>query len=105
VFYGYWIVLAAFVTQFVAIGMQNYVVGAFMIPMSDEFGWTRAEFTSARSVGQMVAAFTGFAIGSSIDRYGGRPFILVGMIILSISVFMLGSVQSLSQWVLVSWSM
>jgi len=102
VFYGYWIVLAAFVTQFVAIGMQNYVVGAFMIPMSDEFGWTRAEFTSARSIGQMVAAFTGFAIGSSIDRYGGRPFILVGMVILSVSVFMLGSVQTLSQWVLVN---
>jgi len=102
VFYGYWIVLAAFVTQFVAIGMQNYVVGAFMIPMSDEFGWTRAEFTSARSLGQMVAALTGFAIGSSIDRYGGRPFILVGMVILSVSVFMLGSVQTLSQWVLLN---
>ena len=101
-FYGYWIVLAAFVTQFVAIGLQNYVVGAFLIPMTEEFGWTRAEFTSARSIGQMVAAFTGFAIGSSIDRYGGRPFILAGMVILSISVFSLGSVQTLSQWVFVN---
>ncbi len=102
VFYGYWIVLAAFVTQFVAIGMQNYVVGAFLSPMTAEFSWTRAEFTSARSIGQMVAAFTGFAIGASIDRYGGRPFILAGMVILSVSVFSLGSVQTLSQWILVN---
>lgn len=102
VFYGYWIVLAAFVTQFVAIGMQNYVAGAFLTPMSDEFGWTRAEFTSARSIGQMVVAITGFLIGSALDRYGGRPFIIVGTVILSLSVFALGGVQTLTQWLLLN---
>ncbi|MDT8428378.1 MAG: MFS transporter [Pseudomonadales bacterium] len=94
--------MAAFVTQFVAIGLQNYVVGAFMIPMTEEFGWSRAEFTSARSIGQMVTAFTGFAIGASIDRYGGRPFILAGMVILSGAVFALGGVQNLSHWLLLN---
>jgi MFS family permease len=102
IFYGYWIILAAFVTQFTAIGLQNYIIGPFTIPMTDEFGWTRAEFISARSIGQMVAAFTGFFIGAGVDRYGGRPFILVGMVILSISVYSLGSVQSLTQWVLIN---
>ncbi|MDP2142385.1 MAG: MFS transporter [Gammaproteobacteria bacterium] len=102
VFYGYWIVLAAFVTQFIAVGMQNYVAGAFMTPMSDEFGWTRAEFTSARSIGQMVVAITGFVIGSALDRYGGRPFILVGTVILSLSVFALGGVQTLTQWLILN---
>ncbi len=102
VFYGYWIVLAAFVTQFVAVGLQNYIIGAFLIPMTEEFSWTRAEFTASRSIGQMVAAFTGFAIGSWIDRYGGRPFILIGMLILSASLFSLGSVQTLTQWWIVN---
>lgn len=102
VYYGYWIVLAAFVTQFVAIGMQNYVIGPFTSPMIDEFGWTRAEFTSARSIGQMVAAFTGFFIGAGVDRFGGRPFILIGMIVLSASLFLLGSVQGLGQWVVIN---
>jgi MFS transporter, OFA family, oxalate/formate antiporter len=101
-FYGYWIVAAALVTQFVAIGLQNYVIGPFTTPMIDEFGWTRAEFTSARSIGQMVAAFTGFFIGAGVDRYGGRPFILTGVVILSISVFSLGSIQTLSQWIVVN---
>ncbi|MDP3516535.1 MAG: MFS transporter [Pseudohongiella sp.] len=102
IFYGYWIILAAFVTQFASIGLQNYVIGPFTIPMTEEFGWTRAEFTSARSIGQMVAAFTGFFIGAGVDRYGGRPFILVGMAILSTSVYSLGSVQSLTHWIVVN---
>lgn len=102
IYYGYWIILAAFATQMVSVGLQNYVIGPFTTPMSDEFGWTRAEFISARSIGQMVAAFTGFFIGAGVDKYGGRPFILVGTLILSVSVFMLGSVQTLSQWVLIN---
>lgn len=101
-FYGYWIILAAFITQFTAIGLQNYVIGPFTIPMTDEFGWTRAEFTSARSIGQMVAAFTGFFIGAGVDRYGGRPFILTGVAILSTSIYALGSVQTLTQWVVIN---
>lgn len=102
IYYGYWIIAAAFVTQFVAIGMQNYIIGPFTTPMIDEFGWTRAEFTSARSIGQMVAAFTGFFIGAGVDRYGGRPFILTGMVVLSVALFLLGSVQTLTQWIVIN---
>jgi len=101
-YYGYWIVVAAFVTQFVAVGMQNYIVGPFLTPMTEEFGWSRAEFTAARSIGQMMMAFTGFAIGSYIDRFGGRPFIIVGSVLLSVSVYSLGSVQTLSQWLILN---
>ena len=101
-YYGYRIVLAGFVTQFVAVGMANYVVGSFMIPMTEEFDWNRAEFTAARSIGQIVLATTGFIIGSSIDRYGGRPFILGGALLLSGSLFTLGSIQTLNQWLLVN---
>jgi len=31
--------MAGFVTRFVAVGMASYVVGAFLIPMTEEFGW------------------------------------------------------------------
>ena len=40
--------------------MANYVVGAFLIPMTEEFAWTRAEFTASRSIGQLVFAIAGF---------------------------------------------
>ena len=101
-YYGYLIVMAGFVTQFIAVGMRNYIVGSFMIPMTEEFGWTRAEFSASRSIGQLVLAGTGFLIGSHIDRHGGRPFILVGGVILSVSCFALGSITSLSQWLVLN---
>ena len=93
IYCGYWIVVAGFVTQFVAVGMANYVVGSFMIPMIEEFGWSRAEFTASRSIGQIVMAITGFTIGTHIDRYGGRPFIVVGAFILAVATFSLGSLS------------
>lgn len=101
-YYGYWIVLAGFLTQFIAVGMTNYIVGSFMVPMTDEFGWTRAEFSASRSIGQIVLAMTGFFIGTYIDKFGGKPFVLAGGVVLSISLFSLGSISSLSQWLLLN---
>lgn len=101
-YYGYWIVLAGFLTQFIAVGMSNYVVGSFMIPMTEEFGWSRAEFSASRSIGQIVLAMTGFVIGTYIDKHGGKPFILFGGVVLSVSLFSLGSINSLSQWLVIN---
>ena len=98
IYYGYWIVVAGFVTQFIAVGMTNYVVGSFMIPMTEEFNWTRAEFTASRSLGQIVIAVTGFIIGAHIDRYGGRPFVIVGAFLLAGATFSLGSINTLVEW-------
>lgn len=102
IYYGYWIVVAGFITQFVAVGMSNYIVGSFLIPMTEEFGWTRAEFSLSRSIGQIVLACTGFIIGSYIDRYGGRRFIVAGAIILAASTYSLGNISTLSQWLVLN---
>ena len=99
-YYGNWIVIAGFVTQFVAVGMSNYIVGSFLIPMTEEFGWSRAEFSLSRSIGQIVLAGTGFFIGSYIDRYGGRRLIVIGALILSSATYSLGNVSTLTQWLL-----
>ncbi len=101
-YYGYWIVAAGLVTQFIAVGMSNYVAGAFMVPMTLEFGWTRAEFTASRSLGQLVMAFTGFTIGAWIDRWGGRPFIAAGSLLMAASLYALSLIQSLPQWLILN---
>jgi MFS transporter, OFA family, oxalate/formate antiporter len=101
-YYGNWIVIAGFVTQFVAVGMSNYIVGSFLIPMTEEFGWSRAEFSLSRSIGQIVLAGTGFFIGSYIDRYGGRRLIVIGALILSSATYSLGNVSTLTQWLLLN---
>ena len=86
VYYGYWIVAASFVAQFVSLGIFSYVLSSFMIPMIDDLGWSRTEFTISRFVGQLVMAATGFLVGAFVDRYGGRPLMLIGTTILSVSL-------------------
>jgi hypothetical protein len=81
VYYGYWLIGASFLAQFVSIGIYSYVLSAFMVPMCDELGWTRAEYTIARSVGQVVMALTGFCIGAQVDRLGGRPLMGGGPVV------------------------
>jgi MFS family permease len=102
VYYGYWLVGAAFVAQFVSVGSQNYVIGVFLKPMTDEMGWTRSEFTLSRTIGQVVMAFTGFFIGAYVDRRGGRRLMLAGITVLSIALFLCGSVQTLWQWLVLN---
>lgn len=102
IFYGYWLIVAAFIAQFVAIGMQNYVIGPFMIPMTESLGWTRTEFTLPRSLGQIMMAMTGFFIGSYVDRLGARRFMLAGTAILGLALGLLSQVQTLWHWVILN---
>ncbi len=67
-YYGYWIVGAAIVAWFVTVGTQAPVSGVFMKPMTEDLGWTRAEFIGAMTVGQFLMAFAGFFIGVYVDR-------------------------------------
>ena len=63
IYYGYYLVGAAFfVAQFVSTGMYS-CIGSFMAPMTDEPGWSRADFTLTRTIGQMVMAVVGIYIG------------------------------------------
>lgn len=101
-YYGYWLIGAAFVAQFVSVGSQNYVVGAFLKPMTDDLGWTRAEYTYARTIAQVIMAFTGFFIGAHVDRNGGRKLMLAGIVILSASLFSLSFTQELWHWLLLN---
>ena len=102
IYAGYWLIVAGFVTQFVAVGVQNYVIGPFMIPMTDELGWTRAEYTLSRTIGQVVMAMTGFFIGSHVDRLGARKFMLAGVVVLAIALFSLSYITKLWQWIVLN---
>ena len=102
VYYGTWLIVAGFVTQFVSVSAQNYATGAFMMPMIEEFGWTRAQFILPRSLGQFVMAFAGFFIGSQVDRYGARRFMLFGLVALAGALQGLSLITQLWQWVLLN---
>ena len=99
IFYGWWIVLGAIVAQFVAVGMQGQVSGVFLRPMSDDLGWTRAQFTIASSLGTGVSGALGFFIGAYVDRVGARPLMVVGVTIVGGGLIAVSRVEELWQFI------
>ena len=84
IFYGWWMVGAGFLAAFTTAGAQGYIAGSFLVPMSDELGWTRAEFLYGQTVGQFFMAFAGFFVGAYVDRYGARPLMFIGATLLAV---------------------
>lgn len=102
VYFGYWLVVAAFVTQFVSVGVTNYAAGPFLAPMTEQLGWTYAEFTIPRSLGGIVMALTGFLIGTWVDRLGGRRFMVAGVVTSAAALWRLGATTTLWEWILLN---
>jgi MFS family permease len=90
VFYGWVIVGVAAIVSFGAATLFNPVLGVFFGPLSDEFGWSRAEISLAVTIGSVAAAVTSPLIGWVLDRWGGR-WVLTGA-----AVTMAGSLVVLS---------
>jgi MFS family permease len=102
IYYGYYLVAAAFVAQFFAMGMFSYLLGPFMVPMTDELGWTRSEYTLSRSFGQFVMGFAGFFIGAYVDRLGARPLMVLGTVVLSLVLAAHSQVYTLTHWLVLN---
>ena len=70
-FYGYIIVLAAFLIMGLTYGLLS-TFGVFFIPLSIEFGWTRAMTSSPASLIVIVIGLGGIIAGRLNDKFGPR---------------------------------
>ena len=98
VYFGWWLVGAAFTAQLISVGAQNYVFGTFQTPMTDELGWSSSEYVFARTLGMALFALAGLFIGAEVDRNGGRRLMRVGAVILGVAMFGQSFVEELWQW-------
>ena len=90
------------VAQFAAIGSGIGVAGIFLRPMTEDLGWTSAEYTFGGAAAYVVGGLVGFLIGPFVDRYGARPLMLVGACIYGISFLGISRTDVLWQFVLLS---
>lgn len=83
IFHGWFIVsTGAFVTMLAMGAVGGF--GVFVIPMSDEFGWSRSTISLAVAVSSLVGGVSQPIIGRIFDRLGGRKLILVGVIVMGV---------------------
>ncbi len=98
VYWGYWLVGAAFLASWITTAAQNSVYGAFSRPMTQELHWAQSEFFFSRFIGQFVLAFTGLFIGTYVDRHGGRRLMTIGTLVMVTAIFLCSFVTQLWQW-------
>jgi MFS family permease len=101
IFYGWWIVLAAFLNLFFAVGILFYGFPVFYPSMMQSLGFTRAQLTTGFLLGFVAGALPfGLLAGSLIDRLGARSVIWTGVWLVGLSMILMGSMTRLWQFYL-----
>ena len=96
IFYGWWIVVAAFLNLFFAVGVIFYGFPVFYPAFVESLGFSRAQATEGFLLGFLVAGLPfGFLAGAVIDRIGARLVILSGVGLIGISLLLMGSMTRL----------
>src|SRR5688572_21927364 len=98
IYYGYYLVGAAFIAQMISAGTQTYVSGVFLVPMTEELDWTRSEFITGQTVGRFLTAFIGLFLGGLVDRGYARRLMFGGAAIIGLAVFLTSFVTELWQF-------
>jgi predicted MFS family arabinose efflux permease len=83
----WWVVLGATLGLTVANGpVVFFTFGLFLGPITAEFGWNRATFSSSLLVGHTLAALAYPFMGRAIDRYGIRRITLTFIPLFALSM-------------------
>jgi len=100
IFYGWWVTLSFMVMVFLSTGIR-FTVGPFLKPVVAELGLDRASFSLVISLSLFLyGAFQPF-VGRLVDRFGARPVLGAGTLVLGASIAGTGLVTSLWQFYLV----
>lgn len=95
VFYGWWIVAAAWVQFLVCGGTAYYGFTAFFNPIADEFRWSAAKISFAFSLRSVEAGVLAPLIGFFTDKLGVRKIIIFGMVLTGLGMVLLSLTNSL----------
>ncbi|KSV95137.1 MFS transporter [Sinorhizobium sp. GL28] len=90
-----WVIVAAGgLLGCLAIGAM-FSLPVFLLPISRDTGWSVTGVSSAMTIGFLAMAFASIAWGSLSDRWGARPIVLVGSVLLAVSLMAASWVTSL----------
>lgn len=87
IFYGWWVVLAAGIGLFLHYGpIIVLTFGVFFKPLSQEFGWSRAELSLAFSLSTLALSVAQPLSGLLVDRFGARTVIVPAVVLFGLGV-------------------
>ena len=78
-----------------SIVLPFYSIGVFVIPITTEFGWTRAEFQLAILFSTGTGIVTAPVVGMLIEKFGARIVALCGLVGLSVAFLFAATTSNL----------
>ena len=96
-YYGWVIVIVMAVLQFAGGTETHPVLGIFLKPMTEEFGWSRTNFSAPLTIGTFLGGLLGLVVGPALDRYGGKWILAIAALFLGTVFMLMGSLQELWQ--------
>lgn len=95
-FYGWWIVAAAFLNLFFTVGIIFYGFPVLYPALVESLGFTRAQVTQGFFLGFLLVGLPlGLLAGAVIDRVGARWVIFAGIGFVGASLLLMGSMTKL----------
>jgi MFS family permease len=99
IFYGWWVVVAAFLNLFFAVGIIFYGFPVFYTSFVESLGFTRAQVTQGFLLGFLIIGLPfGLLVGAIIDRIGARWVIVTGVGFVGISLLLMARMTKLWQY-------
>ena len=84
-----------------ALGMAQFAFGVFIIPLEEEFGWTRTQINVSLTLGVFTGFLAPFA-GRLLDRYGARWIMATSLGLLAAGLLLRAVMTELWQFYLFS---
>lgn len=94
-FFGYWIVLVAFLCLFIHSGCGLYAFSLFVRPLQADLAWSRGEIMAAFTIYNLVMGVISPVIGRVVDRYGVRGVISIGSLVAGLGFVLLSLMHNL----------
>jgi MFS family permease len=93
-----WVIVAAgALISCVAIGAM-FSLAVFLAPMAEATGWSRAGISMAMTLDFLAMGAAGFAWGAASDRFGARPVVLCGAVLLGLGLLLASRASSLLEF-------
>jgi MFS family permease len=99
IFYGWWVVLAAFLNLFFSVGVIYYGFPVFYPAFVRALGFSRTDVTQGFLIGAFVVGIPfGLITGALIDRIGTRWVILSGVLFVGLPLVLMGFMTQVWQY-------
>ena len=90
----WYIATTTFLSVGVSIGFVQYAFQAFVIPLEEEFGWSRTQINVSISLG-IASSFAAPFAGRILDRIGSMKMMATSLLIVTLGFFIRGSMNEL----------